>query len=59
MFLWGVEVLELDGYPDLNKGQGPRASPKTHPLQRSYSHFIADNNPMIAGPLSRSSNCVW
>ena len=34
MNLWGVAVLELDSYPDHNKGPdyAPCPCPKTHPI---------------------------
>ncbi len=41
MFLWGVKVLELESYPDHNKGPDPRTLYKF--LYRSEPHYIADN----------------
>ena len=58
MFLWDVEVLDLDNYPYHNKG--PR--PNHLALVISPIPFIDPNNTtintLIARPLSLSPKCV-
>ncbi len=35
--IWGVAVLKLNNHPDHNKTHGPRAGPKTYPIDHSHT----------------------